>query len=121
MKLHPHATANLAITAIADKTLSIDQIVHDGSVIVHAKIGVAAWAVKQLTDITDSDVERWILTKPELVVLGAGTKHGFLAPALAVKLVRAGVGLECMATPAAARTYNVLLDEGRDVLGAFIN
>jgi uncharacterized protein len=33
-------------------------------------------------------------------------------------LIEAGVGLETMNTPAACRTYNILMGEGRRVLAA---
>jgi uncharacterized protein len=35
-------------------------------------------------------------------------------------LIGAGIGVEVMATPAACRTYNVLLAEGRRVAAALI-
>jgi uncharacterized protein len=35
-------------------------------------------------------------------------------------LLRAGVGVECMTTEAAARTYNILMAEGRQVIAALL-
>ncbi|HET7401964.1 MAG TPA: MTH938/NDUFAF3 family protein, partial [Usitatibacter sp.] len=35
-------------------------------------------------------------------------------------LYKAGIGVEVMDTPAACRTYNILLGEGRNVIAALI-
>ena len=120
MKLHAHPTVELAITAITPLSLSVAQAAHASSIQVGRAQGVTPWSATTLDDISEADIAHWAAQRPELVVLGTGAKHRFLAPKLAVMLAQNGVGLECMTTPAAARTYNVLLDEGRNVLGAFI-
>jgi uncharacterized protein len=35
-------------------------------------------------------------------------------------LTEAGIGVECMDTPAACRTYNILVTEGRKVIAAIL-
>lgn len=57
---------------------------------------------------------------PELVVLGTGGRRVELAPALQFQVLSRGIGLEVMDNGAAARTWNLLLGEGRRVLAAFI-
>ena len=120
MKLHANPSAALAVTSITASSLSIAQQAFSSSVQVGRDMGVLDWDAQRLEDISEVHLRAWIREKPELVVLGTGKTHRFLAPKLAVQLARAGVGLECMNTAAAARTYNVLLDEGRNVLGAFM-
>lgn len=51
----------------------------------------------------------------DLFIVGTGRDLMPLASALRAKLRDAGVGCETMATGAAVRTYNMLLDEGRRV------
>jgi uncharacterized protein len=120
MKLHANQAAELAVTSITASSLTINQTVYTTSVQVGQTTGAQPWAAGSLDDISEADIAHWAAQKPELVLLGSGKTHRFLAPKLAVLLSRSGVGLECMGTAAAARTYNVLLEEGRDVLGAFI-
>lgn len=57
---------------------------------------------------------------PQLMLLGTGTQ--LVRPATAVRLAfrERTIGLEPMDTGAAARTYNVLLAEGRRVAAALI-
>jgi uncharacterized protein len=120
MKLHANQAAELAVTSITPTSLTITQTVYTTSVQVGRTEGAKPWSVAGLDAISETDIAHWAAQKPELVILGSGSKHRFLTPKLAVLLSRSGVGLECMSTGAAARTYNVLLEEGRDVVGAFI-
>jgi uncharacterized protein len=52
---------------------------------------------------------------PDLLIVGTGPTLLPLPAPLRAKLRAAGVGCETMATGAAVRTYNMLLDEGRNV------
>jgi uncharacterized protein len=58
--------------------------------------------------------------KPEIVLLGTGAKFTFPEQSLLAPLYKAGIGVEVMDTPAACRTYNILLGEGRNVVAALI-
>ncbi|MDP2793174.1 MAG: Mth938-like domain-containing protein [Sulfurisoma sp.] len=56
----------------------------------------------------------------DVTLLGTGARQRFPAPALLRPLIEAGRGIEIMDTPAACRTYNVLVAEGRTVVAALI-
>jgi uncharacterized protein len=58
--------------------------------------------------------------KPGLLLLGTGAHQVMPGAELRRAFVQAGVALEAMDTGAAARTYNVLLAEGRPVGAALI-
>ncbi len=51
----------------------------------------------------------------DVLIIGSGKELLPLAAALRARLRDAGAGCETMATGAAVRTYNLLLDEGRRV------
>jgi len=73
------------------------------------------WAQKPLEALVESDLELLLDTSPEMIVLGTGSKHLLPPRELVFALARRGIGLEVMATPAAARTFNVLISENRQV------
>ena len=50
---------------------------------------------------------------PPLLILGLGEAPQGLLPELQVALSEKGIAMEIMSTPAACRTWNVLLSEGR--------
>jgi uncharacterized protein len=56
----------------------------------------------------------------EFVLLGVGARPLPPPPAVRQTLQAAGIGLEVMDTPAAARTYNVLAAEGRRLACALV-
>jgi uncharacterized protein len=55
-----------------------------------------------------------------VVILGTGERQRFVHPRLSAPLTARRIGVECMDTNAACRTYNILMGEGRKVLLALI-
>ena len=63
----------------------------------------------------------WILDNPpEVLVIGTGRQTAFPDPAVMEMLSGAHIGFECMDSRAAARTFNILVGEGRDVSAAML-
>ncbi len=56
----------------------------------------------------------------DVVFVGTGAEIAHIPPVFRNVLEEAGLGVEAMASPAACRTYNVLLSEGRRVALALI-
>jgi uncharacterized protein len=56
----------------------------------------------------------------DVLFVGTGAEIAHVPPGFRKTLEDAGVGLDVMASPAACRTYNVLLSEGRRVALALI-
>ena len=57
---------------------------------------------------------------PEVILLGTGARLRFPDNEQLAHLVATGIGFEVMDTPAACRTFNVLMSEGRQVVAALI-
>ena len=53
--------------------------------------------------------------RPEVILVGTGSKQVFLHPKITAALAARGIGLESMTTQAACRTYMILSSEGRRV------
>lgn len=70
-----------------------------------------------IEDLAPSDFTRALDTdaRPEIVLVGTGASMALLPAAVRQHLETAGLGFDIMDTGAAARTYNVLLMEGRRV------
>jgi len=80
------------------------------------------WAVRSLAALTPEDFAEVIARRDavEFVLLGTGLTPGLPSRAVREALKAVGIGLEFMATEAAARTYNVVASEGRRVAAALI-
>lgn len=57
---------------------------------------------------------------PEVLLVGTGLKQHFLPAHVIKPLLDIGIGVEAMSTQAAARTYNILMAEGRRVVVALL-
>lgn len=57
---------------------------------------------------------------PEVLLIGTGLKQHLLPAAVTRPLLQIGIGVEVMSTQAAARTYNILMAEGRRVVAALL-
>ena len=81
---------------------------------------VEQWPVTQAEALTGDHVEAVLELKPEVVLLGTGTRQQFPPAAFMAGFLRKGIGIEVMDNAAAARTYDLLAGEGRRVVAAFI-
>jgi len=108
------------VTGYSPTGIEINAMAYPHSVLLLPEGEVKLWKVANIQDIDTLHIDKMAQFLPELIVLGTGLKQHFLHPSLQVKLTSKRIGLEVMATAAACRTYNILMAEGRKVLGAFI-
>ncbi|MGJ0504241.1 MAG: Mth938-like domain-containing protein [Methylocystis sp.] len=89
---------------------------HRGSILA-LPTGVRAVPLTSAAEIDEAILDQALSESGglDLFVIGTGKDLTPLAGALRAKLRTAGVGCETMATGAAARTYNMLVDEDRRV------
>jgi len=92
----------------------------DGSILVPWRGAVVAWPPATFDGLSREHFDALIAFAPELIIFGSGLKQRFAAPALIQALIARRIGVESMDTAAACRTFNVLVTEGRQVLGAFL-
>jgi uncharacterized protein len=91
-----------------------------GNFIVSAETIVSDWTVAEPGRVTVADLGPALELKPALVIVGAGFDTVRPDFDLMQALAELSIGLEYMQTPAACRTYNVLVHEGRRVAAAMI-
>jgi uncharacterized protein len=92
-----------------------------GNIIVDAGKIVEAWTSTAPDRITIADLEPALALEPTIIVLGTGTERLLPDVELMADVAARSVGLEIMSTPAACRTFNVLLGEQRRVVAALFN
>lgn len=78
------------------------------------------WQPRCVGDLTVAHLEPVFEWAPELVLLGTGAKLMFPPARVQRAVTGRGIGLEVMDTPAACRTYNVLMMEQRRVVAALM-
>ncbi len=121
MKLHlTTAENNNLITAYGDDYIEVNRVRYSHSLIVSPNEIITPWGNAVFADLKDADFTAALTLKPEVVLLGTGSKHLFLHPKHYQSLSSQGIPLECMTTAAACRTYNILMSEGRNVAAAVL-
>lgn len=94
---------------------------HRGSILC-LPTAIEAWAVTQAADLTLENFNRVLEERDgiEILLVGVGRNVALLPRSISDVLRASGIGVDTMDTGAAARTYNVLLTEGRAVAAALI-
>lgn len=78
------------------------------------------WPAKDLASLEPAHFSYFLDIKPEVLLLGTGARQQFARPELYRDLIQAGIAIEFMDTPAACRTYNILVAEDRKVVAAVL-
>lgn len=78
------------------------------------------WSATGVDTIGANELAFLLSLKPEILLLGTGATHCFPGPAVLREFAGAQIGVETMTTPAACRTFNILMAEGRHVVAAII-
>ena len=109
-----------AILACTDEEVRLRDRAYRGSVIVTRDTVLPDWRPAAPEALTLADFDALLALKPEVVLLGTGSRQRLPPPALYADFAARGIGLEVMDNRAACRTYNVLLAEFREVAVALI-
>lgn len=59
-----------------------------------------------------------VALRPEIILIGSGSRQRFVDHALGARMADAGIALESMDTGAACRLFNILVSEDRAVIAA---
>ena len=121
MKLQsdPHSGAN-TITGYGDGYVEINQTPYAHAVLLSSDGAISAWPAQSFDSLEASHFTQMVELKPELILIGTGSKQRFPKPELLKSLILANIGFEIMDSQAACRTYTILVGEGRQVLLALI-
>ncbi len=121
MKLHSSSTQQYqTVTGYDDQGVEINAARFQFSLIVMPETPPRAWDVPTFESLTAAHFEQIEQDRPDVVILGTGERQRFIHPRLVASLSARHIGVECMDSKAACRTYNVLMGEGRKVTLALI-
>lgn len=107
------------VTAHGDGYVEINARRHQQSVMLGSAV-LAPWPVANIREVTAEHFAPVTAHLPEVLIIGTGRRFTFPPPQALRPLIEARVGHEVMDTPAACRTYNVLLGEGRKVMAVLV-
>ncbi len=130
------------VTAYGADYIEINEVSYQHAVYFAPEGDIHTWEVRQIAEITaeslrritglqdakpdpmafldGDDAVRKPQDAPEVVLVGTGLQQHLLPAHVTQPLLQMGIGIEAMSTQAAARTYNILMSEGRRVVAALL-
>jgi uncharacterized protein len=121
MKFQPDTLSGVNVISRQETgRLWVGPAAFSASVLVPWRGKVLPWEAPRFEDLTAAHFERLVALAPEVVIFGSGDRIRFPHPQLLRALIERRIGHETMDTPAACRTYNVLVSEGRSVVAALL-
>lgn len=120
MQLTEHRNEQLFVRKIdADSVTVIDRRL-DRSFALSGNEAIENLPARTVDELDTAAIEKILSLKPEVVLLGTGTRAVFPPQRVLAEFLKRGIGLETMDNAAAARTFNVLIGEGRQAVAVFL-
>ena len=120
MKIAQDTSGGNRFTGYGAGYVEVNRARHTQSLVVGADRVIVDWPAASVQALNADHIAALVALAPEIVLLGTGAAFEFPDAALLAPLYKAGIGVEVMDTPAACRTFNILLAEGRNVIAAVI-
>jgi uncharacterized protein len=115
--LESDANVNL-ITAYGAGEIRVRERILRGNLIITPAEIIEDWPVASIDTLDMTALEPALALAPDLIILGTGQQLRFPPRGLRGQMQARSIGFEVMDTPAACRTYNVLVLEGRKVVAS---
>ena len=100
---------------VGEHSVHVNETQYDHSIIITVAPALFPWPITTIEQLTADLLAPLLEGHPDLILLGTGTKPAPVPQQLLALCWEKRIGLEAMTTPAAARTYNILANEGRRV------
>lgn len=110
----------LIFTAYDDNYIEINRERYFSGLCVHQSAIVSPWGPERLTGLKAEHLADLVKQPPEVFILGTGRLTAFPDAEIMQCLADHHIGFECMDSRSAARTYNILIAEGRTVSAAML-
>ena len=105
-------------TAYGEGFVAVNQRRIETNVVILPERLIEPWPANSFNALTEADFAFLAGLDIEVLLLGTGRRLHFPHPRITEPLRVAHIGFEAMDTPAACRTYNILMGEGRRVAAA---
>ncbi len=108
------------IRGYGDGYFNIANTRYTDGISIHQNHIVSPWGPERLQQLDMEYLQHILNQPPEVLVIGTGRQTYFPSEAVLQALADTHIGFECMDSRAAARTYNILVAEGRVVSAVFL-
>jgi len=121
MQLTEHRNERQLFVRQADaSSVTVIDRVYTRSLLLDTDRVIEDFPARRVEDLDAPAIETVLSLEPEVVLLGTGARITFPPAAVLAQFLKRRVGLEAMDNAAAARTFNVLIGEGRRAVAVFL-
>jgi uncharacterized protein len=110
----------LLFTGYDNDYLRVNQHRYTSGLCIHQGILTDDWGPERLRHVSIEHLTALTEPAPEVLILGTGRLTAFPNAEVLFYMAERHIGLECMDSRSAARTYNILVGEGRRVSAAIL-
>ena len=121
MQLTEHRNERQLFVRKADaSSVTVIDRVYTRSLLLNTDRVIEDFPPRKVEELDAGAIEKVFSLEPEVVLLGTGARITFPPAAVLAEFLKRRVGLEAMDNAAAARTFNVLVGEGRRAVAVFL-
>jgi uncharacterized protein len=113
VKFTRDAFSAVTIRGVAPGRIQIGEKTYTRDVVLTAESVMENTIPVDFAVMSEADITAILEAEPEMLILGTGWSAMLPPRELLFAMARRGLGLESMNTPAACRTFNILVNEGR--------
>lgn len=110
----------ITVRQVERGSIRVGQDQYTEHVVLHRDSVTTGWMADQVGKLEAADFDAILEDGPEIVILGTGWTARMPPRELIFAMARRRVGFEFMDTPAACRTFNILVSEDRDVAAVLL-
>lgn len=115
-----YSSGSYVINGYDAEGIIINQRAYTSSLIVSNRQLLENWPLQDITTLGTDHLTPILELKPEVILIGTGSKLIFPPASSYANVIHSGLGIEFMDSVAACRTYNILLSEDRNVVAGII-
>jgi len=108
------------IRAYGDDYFKIANTHYTAGMSIHQNNIDSPWGPESLKLLNINHLQHILKQPPEVIIIGTGRQTYFPDESVLQALTDLHIGFECMDSRAAARTYNILIAEGREISAVFL-
>ncbi len=104
------------IISYSDDSFKLKNQLIKSNIVISKDRLIENWSVNAYQNLALQHLDQIISWQPEIILLGTGREPSFPNLELISYVTSKNIGLEIMDTGAACRSYNLLINEGRNVV-----
>lgn len=120
MEINKEPKTKFSIQTYDLDSITVHNTKYTSSTIISKNHIASDWEPQSLTDLNANNIQSLLALNPEIIIIGHNNINEQIPIEMRALLTQHRIGIESMSVGAACRTFNILLNEDRNVVYGFI-